>query len=155
MYLTCRHIMPNGSKCNSPALRSQPFCYFHSHVHRLKMQQLQSADEPAGALLEFPVLEDRCAMQLALSTVLNALGASRLDPRRAGLILYALQIASMNVERDQRILPADPVQTITYTEGGEEMGPEEEEKIDPSEVVMALKAKFLKAARSLPTTGTP
>ncbi|MGH9599738.1 MAG: hypothetical protein ACRD27_07715 [Terracidiphilus sp.] len=125
MCLKCRHIMPNGRKCDAPALRTKPYCYFHARVHRIKVQQARAGGESADAPLEFSVLEDRCSMQLALAQVLNALGSSRIDLRRAGLLLYGLQIASQNVERDQWILPVHAVETVAYTKDGEEMGPEE------------------------------
>ena len=35
MYQICRHIMPNGFRCHSPALRGMPFYYFHARLHRL------------------------------------------------------------------------------------------------------------------------
>ena len=120
MYSVCRHIMPNGCKCHSPALRGKPFCYFHTRLHGL-------AAKPAaapGAPLKLPILEDRSAIQVALAQVLDALGSSRIDPRRAGLFLYALQIASRNVERDCDIVPITTVHSITHTDTGDELGPE-------------------------------
>ena len=119
MYLVCRHIMPNGNKCSSPALRGKQFCYFHTRVHSHAAQKGQTADQP----LEFPVLEDRCAIQLALAQVLNRLGSGKLDPRSAGLLLYGLQIASQNVERKHDILPRDGVEAQTRTKDGDDLAP--------------------------------
>ncbi len=143
MYPECRHIMPSGRKCTSPALRSQAFCYYHTRVHRLQVRPSRSAGEPAEENLVFPVIEDRCSMQLALAQVLNALGSSRLDPRRAGLLLYGLQIASQNVDRDEAILPRNAVKIVTYTEDGEETGPEEEERPDHASLAAALRARLI------------
>jgi hypothetical protein len=119
MYLVCRHIMPNGNKCDSPALRGKQFCYFHTRVHSRAPQKGQTADQP----LEFPVLEDRCAIQLALAQVLNRLGSGKLDPRSAGLLLYGLQIASQNVERNLDILPKYGVEAQTRTKDGDVLAP--------------------------------
>lgn len=119
MYQECRHIMPNGVRCHSPALRGTYYCYFHTRLHRLAAQGSGSA-EP----LNLHVLEDRSAIQLALSQVLNALGSSKLDPRRAGLFLYGLQIASQNVERNVDIVPRTAVPSLTLTSDGEELAPE-------------------------------
>jgi hypothetical protein len=113
----CRHIMPNGSKCSAPALRGKPYCYFHTRLHAFAARPVSTPDEP----LKLPILEDRSAIQIALAQVLGALGSSQLDPRRAGLFLYALQIASQNVERRQDILPITAVHSITSS--GEELGP--------------------------------
>ena len=32
MFKECRFIKANGLKCQSPALRGSPFCYFHSRT---------------------------------------------------------------------------------------------------------------------------
>ena len=36
MHYECRHIMPNGARCQSPALRGKVYCYFHFKLHHLK-----------------------------------------------------------------------------------------------------------------------
>jgi hypothetical protein len=55
------------------------------------------ADPAAPALqLDFPPLEDRHSIQLALSMLITALAQDRIDPRRAALLFYGLQIASSN-----------------------------------------------------------
>jgi hypothetical protein len=116
----CRHIMPNGRKCLAPALRGKPYCYFHTRLHRFTAEPPIS---PTGTL-RLPILEDRSAIQLALAQVLDALCSSRIDPRRAGLFLYSLQIASQNVERNQDIVPITAVHSVTHTADGDELGPE-------------------------------
>ena len=117
----CRHIMPNGAKCESPALRDKPYCYFHTRLHRF------NAAQPIGVMDDFrlPVLEDRSAIQIALAQILDALCACRIDNRRAGIMLYALQIASQNVDRNQSIIPTTAVESITQTDTGDELAPEE------------------------------
>lgn len=120
MYLECRHIMTNGSKCRSYALKDKPYCYFHTRLHQQRLGQSVSASEP----LLLPVLEDRSAIQLALAQVLNALGSSHLDTRRASLFLYGLQIASQNVDRQADILPKYSVDSVSSNSDGEELGPE-------------------------------
>jgi hypothetical protein len=42
-------------------------------------------------------LEDRASIQLSIAEVLSRLAANDLDPKRAGLLLYGLQIASCNL----------------------------------------------------------
>jgi hypothetical protein len=34
MFQECRHIMPSGLRCHSPALRDEFFCYYHSSLQR-------------------------------------------------------------------------------------------------------------------------
>ena len=61
---------------------------------------------------------------MALAQVLDGLGSSQLDPRRASLFLYAFQIASQNLERDSDIVPGTVAHSVTRTSHGEELGPE-------------------------------
>jgi len=121
MYYICRHIKPNGSKCDSPALRGKPFCYYHARLRRFSGAP---ASDPDGNL-KLPILEDRSAIQHALSQVLDSLASAKLDPRRAGLFLYALQIATQNIEGKSIYTPSDPVESITHTAEGDELGPKE------------------------------
>jgi hypothetical protein len=113
--------MPNGARCHSPLLRGTPYCYFHTSLHRFAAEKAQGKQEP----IELPVLEDRSAIQVALAQVLNGLACSKLDPRRAGLFLYGLQIASQNVQRNGDIVPSSAVLSLTHTSEGEELAPEE------------------------------
>ena len=117
----CRHIMPNGAKCHAAALRGKPYCYFHTRLHRLTSQP---PIRPDGDL-RLPVIEDRSAIQVAIAQVFDALCSNRIDSRRAGLFLYGIQIASQNVQRSLCMIPRDAVESITETEVGEELGPEE------------------------------
>lgn len=120
MYHECRHIMPNGGRCHWPALRGTPLCYFHTRIHRAAKEPDHAYNEP----LKLPLLEDRTAIQVALSQVLNALASAKVDARQAGLFLYGLQIASQNVERDVDILQVTAVNSVTRTEDGDELAPD-------------------------------
>ena len=122
MYFECRHIMPNGARCHSPALRNMHFCYYHTRLHRLAnpANSTSTPDEP----LKLPIIEDRSAIQVALSKVFDALASSKIDTRAAGLYLYGLQIAAQNVERKQDILPFKAVESITHSREGDELAPQ-------------------------------
>src|SRR5271156_591111 len=132
MVPECRHIKTSGGKCGSPALRGRPYCYYHS---RLKERAAQPRS-PSLAI-ELPAsLEDRGSIQLALSEIVTAIAESRIDPRRAGILLYALQIASSNAKHQDEIVCADAVAETVVTEQGEEMalegakaGPPQEESL--------------------------
>ena len=91
----CRHIMPNGAKCHSPALRGMAYCYFHVPGRRPAQGQSRACKNP----LKLPALTDRTAIRIALGQVLSAIGSSKLSQRSAGQLLYGLQIASDNVQR--------------------------------------------------------
>ena len=111
-YKTCNHVRTNGTICQSPALKGAIFCYFHQR-DRQRLDNLRQArtvklstkvpgrDDMDAEILEsldLPVLEDAAAIQVATSTVLRAFGAGHIRPRRAGLMLFALQIAAMNMK---------------------------------------------------------
>jgi hypothetical protein len=81
--------------------------------------------EAAGAIqpaaLDLPPIEDPASIQLALIEILQALAANRLDPKRAGLLLYGLQVASVNVKNT---LSQGDVRTISHTEDGTPLAPQ-------------------------------
>ena len=120
MFKECRHIMPSGARCHSPALRDQPYCYFHTSLHRSAAQK-SVFDDPS---LTLPALEDSSAVQIALTQVLGALSSSKLDPRRAGLLLYGLQIAAQITSRPATRRSTDFVRSVCYEEDGNILAPE-------------------------------
>src|ERR1700722_3631333 len=93
----CRHILTAGHRCGSPALKQEEFCYFH-HQNRRPVENLgeRRAKQSTFALWD---LEDRASIQLSIAEVLRRLASNDLDPKRAGLLLYGLQIASSNLPR--------------------------------------------------------
>jgi hypothetical protein len=135
----CRHIRINGERCGSPALRSETFCYYHVEqgrrhrrpnprssatptvLHPMTLQDgtqrepmLAAPTEPLQ--LDFPPLEDRHSIQLALSLVINALAQNRIDPKSAALILYGLQVASSNARNlDAATVPDKPAPKVRST----------------------------------------
>lgn len=102
----CRHILTDGHRCGSPCLRQEDFCYYHHTTRR--------PAPPAGQILpscqtfDLPIPDDRAAIQLSIGEVLRRIAAGEIDPRRAGLLLYGLQIASMNLPRPARATVAPP-----------------------------------------------
>ena len=120
MYNECRHIMPTGAKCHSPALQDKAFCYYHANLRRATAPRSKSDDPPPA----IPALEDNGAVQIALTQVLGELNSSRIDQRRAGLLLYGLQIAAQLTARP--IAPYhDPVRSICYEDDGSPLAIEE------------------------------
>jgi len=105
-YRYCQHVRENGTFCASGAVKGRDYCYFHSRVRarRLAMAQAQSQEKPWR--LELPPLEDMHAVQVALMQVTDALAADAIDPRRAGLMLYALQQAASNISNPAWLMPS-------------------------------------------------
>lgn len=118
MYLACRHIKPNGLRCQSPALRGTPFCYFHTKLH-----VPVSARDSKFETLQLPVMEDTAAIQLSISRILDGLLSARIDPKLAGRLFYGIQIASQNVPHGY-VSPWRLVESVTQTKDGDVIAPE-------------------------------
>src|SRR5580698_2276351 len=91
----CQHIKMNGTQCGSPALRNRRQCFFHERIRRERAKI--AADTSAQRGFDLPLLEDANSVQVALMKTIQMLGAGRMHHRTAGLILYALQTASVNL----------------------------------------------------------
>lgn len=103
----CRHIHTDGRRCGSASLRGEEFCYFH-HTSRQPVANPRTR-RSRQATFDLPLPEDRGAIQISIGEVLRRIASNQIDPRRAGLLLYGLQIASLNLPN--RHAPA-PVEAI-------------------------------------------
>ncbi len=113
---TCQHIKTNGTQCGSPALKDNQFCYYHQHCRPLTWTyQCGSYRNYSQTEFTLPVLEDAHAIQMTLRQVVELVLQHRLDDKKAGLVLYALQIASSNLKRFEREQPK-PEQVVTDVE---------------------------------------
>jgi hypothetical protein len=110
MYNECRHIFTSGKKCQSPALKNQgkdqDFCYFHQ-ANRQRSNTSRRSGQPSTLVHHLPPLEDADAIQLAISDVVLALAANRIDPRRAQILIYGLQVASQTNRQRHAIETAE------------------------------------------------
>ena len=125
----CRHIHTAGHRCGSPCLRDQPFCYFH-HTTRRPVQDLKHRRAAQGTF-DVSNPEDRTSIQLTIGEVLRRIALNQIDPRRAGLLLYGLQIASCNLPR------LHPTETSTLVEDA---------TLDPEHGHLAPSSPFLEPA---------
>ena len=116
----CNHIKTDGIQCHSPAMREGKYCYYHTRYRRRivptketpgtiqipvidRDRNLVNVDvrEPCAQRYRLGALEDGPALQVAISTVVNALADNRLDLGRASTLLYGLQLASTNLKTFQ------------------------------------------------------
>jgi hypothetical protein len=93
----CTHIKTNGTQCGSPALRGRGFCFFHKNWQGQRIQLNAQSATPLSFTM--PVLEDADSVQVALMQVMRLILAGQIDPKIAGLLLYALQTASLNLRQ--------------------------------------------------------
>lgn len=94
MYKVCRHIRTGGGRCRSAALLNQNFC----HYHAIQRKTSETAS------LEFPPLDDRFAVQVAVGRILAALASGAIDRQDARMFLYGIQIAASNLPRETGVL---------------------------------------------------
>ncbi len=85
----CQHIKDNGVRCGSPALRGKDLCYFHLRQRRQR------------PTLHIPILEDQASIQFAVTQVVRAALEDRVDDDRLRTLLYAFQVAKMNLRNCQ------------------------------------------------------
>jgi len=98
----CQHIKVNGTQCGSPAMRRHRFCFYHHHHHAERIEF--NADRARAArrrkiTIDLPVLEDAESIQVSLTQIMRLIISGQIDPKTAGLLLYALQTASANLSR--------------------------------------------------------
>jgi hypothetical protein len=123
----CRHIFTDGRRCSSPCLRQEEFCYYHHTTRKPVANPRQRRSRRSTFSLPLP--EDRSAIQSSIGEVLQRIASNDIDPRRAGLLLYGLQIASLNLPKPQTTTKAAESQTV------------EEITIDPTLGILAPRAE--------------
>src|SRR6185437_12574611 len=112
----CRHIFIDGHRCGSPSLRGEPFCYYHQATRGNSDDKRYRRTWPE---FELPPLEDRSSVLAAIAEVLQRIACGNLPPKQAGLLLYGLQIASLNLPKPSEVKPdgqkaqeAQPVEEV-------------------------------------------
>src|SRR5450631_1312504 len=110
----CNHILTNGQVCNAIPMRDSTFCYWH-HKARARRRRYVRIGGPlsmeANSGLELPLLEDANAIQITIQEIMQPILDRRIDNKRAGLLLYSLQLASSNI-RNLTPVPADDARHI-------------------------------------------
>ena len=106
--LRCHHLKVNGTQCGSPSLCESKYCYYHIRYHWPELEAMEDNNEWRQSL---PTLEDANSIQISLAKVIEQLVLQELDHKTAALMLYALQTASMNLNRTT-LEPELPTQVV-------------------------------------------
>jgi len=151
----CQHIKVNGTQCGSPALRRNRFCYFHKRHHEERIALAADRVKSAGhsrcrAAIDLPVLEDANSIQISLMQIMRLIIAGNIDTKTAGLLLYALQTASGNLQRtefephrhDVILDPRSVADTLLGESIWEDEDFEEEDDLDSEEGEDAAECKL-------------
>jgi hypothetical protein len=89
----CGQLKADGELCQSRALLGKQFCYYHEHRGPPHIDISQNAGAPPIYFC-LPLLDDATSIQAAITQVCENLLRHRIDSKRAGILLYAMQVAS-------------------------------------------------------------
>lgn len=94
----CHHYQaPTGQRCGSPALKGEYYCYHH-HIKHTDRNNRRVLIDPEITCMEIPPIEDRTSIFIALAAVIHRLAENTIDTRRAGQMIYGLQVAMRALE---------------------------------------------------------
>jgi hypothetical protein len=82
----CQWVKQDGTACRSPQMKQHIYCFAH--------KQMAEARE---LMLMLPVVEDANAIQVGLMRIQKALIEDTISMKKAGLLLYSMQLAMTNV----------------------------------------------------------
>jgi hypothetical protein len=111
----CRHVRTNGMQCGSPALKSKELCYYHEQNQPREVELYLDGERYSDGSIVLPVFEDAHSIQTVIRQVVQLMLSRRIDRKDAGVLLYALQIASCNLKTMQAE-KAKPTQVVMEPE---------------------------------------
>jgi hypothetical protein len=82
----CRWVRQDGTSCRSPQMKQHIYCFAH--------RQMAEARE---LMLRLPPPEDANAIQIGLMRIQKSLIEDTISTKKAGLLLYSMQLALTNV----------------------------------------------------------
>ncbi len=118
----CAWIREDGTVCGSPRMKNDIHCYAHYRMRDARAENLW-----------LPALTDANAVQMAVMLVQRALIDDEISEKKAGLLLYSIQIAATNVDK------------TTFGESDEEMVTETQ----PEDDVMAEYKERMEARKRI------
>jgi hypothetical protein len=101
----CQHIKTNGTQCGSPALKDNDLCFFHQQCRTVTFNYRGMYKDYTASEFHLPAFEDVHSVQFTLRQVTELILRHKVNEKEAGLLLYALQIASCNLKRQEREEP--------------------------------------------------
>jgi hypothetical protein len=83
----CEKVREDGTVCGSPQMKGYKYCYAHERMLEMR-----------SGRLELPALEDANSIQMAIMRVQKALIEDEISEKKAGLLLYSLQMSASNLK---------------------------------------------------------
>jgi hypothetical protein len=105
----CQHIKTNGTQCGSPALKENDFCFFHDQCRTVTFNYRGMYKDYTASEFHLPAFEDVHSVQFTLRQVTELILRHKINEKEAGLLLYAMQIASCNLKRLECHKPSSEV----------------------------------------------
>jgi hypothetical protein len=93
----CSHVRLDGSACGSPAMNGSTTCYQHGDERPKRLA------EQAARILEAPLLENRCSVQMAITRVCGMLANKQIDQAVGRTMIAALELAQRNIGEKKSI----------------------------------------------------
>jgi hypothetical protein len=84
----CSWVREDGTVCKSPRMKNDIHCYAHCRMRNARAENLW-----------LPALTDANAIQMAVMLVQRALIDDEISEKKAGLLLYSIQLAATNVDK--------------------------------------------------------
>jgi hypothetical protein len=106
-----RHVKTKGTQCGSPALKGKELCYYHEQNRPQPVELYLDGERYCDSQIVLPVFEDAHSIQTVIWQVVQLMLTRRIERKDAGLLLYALQIASGNLKMMQAE-KAKPTQVV-------------------------------------------
>jgi hypothetical protein len=106
----CIWVNHEGVRCRSYAMRNKYTCFHHQSpdIHDVFSNDAFPIERP----------QDRASIQQSIADVVQRIAANQMDLKRAGILLYGLQIASANL-RDRLPAPALPDSAQPHPNAGQ------------------------------------
>jgi hypothetical protein len=82
----CQWVRQDGTSCRSPQMKQHIYCFAHKQMA-----------EARTLMLMLPAAEDANAIQVGLMRIQKALIEDTISTKKAGLLLYSMQLALTNV----------------------------------------------------------
>ncbi len=95
---TCRHIMPTGRTCKSPAMRGGAYCYYHG-----PQKSPRRFSKPAESELEIGQIVEPADIPPIAEQILRALASNQISRGKAAIMFQGLQ----TILASYRIPPPD------------------------------------------------
>ena len=129
----CVWVREDGTVCGSPRMKNDIHCYAHYQMRHARAENLW-----------LPALTDANAIQMAVMLVQRALIDDEISEKKAGLLLYSIQIAAANVGK------------TTFGQANEEMVTEirHEDEVMEEHKEQMEKLKRIEKAKTLPLINT-